>query len=183
MGFCGGDCFVKVMTAFNENGALGLYLITDLRLHFFLFLIEMLLPISAGRTLHILAEHLRVIARAGEAHAVRDLGDGQVFITEQRKALLNTVTNKEVKRGLMHDLLEQAAEFAFACMAGSSYFIQSYGVLIMLVYKCKRVFQPLQLLGFDRIKGSAVMGEELLIGLVNQGPNLGKRALDMKLIA
>lgn len=70
--------------------------------------------VFGGGTLHELAEDLGIIARAAEADAARDLGDGEVAAAQEWEALLGAVVQQEIERRLVHGGLEQTTEFALA---------------------------------------------------------------------
>ena len=63
--------------------------------------------VFGGGTLHELAGDLGIIARAAEADAARDLGDGEVAAAQEREARLDAVVQQEIERRLVQGGLEQ----------------------------------------------------------------------------
>lgn len=135
--------------------------------------------VFGGGTLHELAEDLGIIARAAEADAARDLGDGEVAAAQEREALLDAVVQQEIERRLVHGGLEQTTEFALARMTGRGHLVERDGLAAMFIDEGERLFHALDELALAlRAGGGGLRG----VLLVDQRPDRVEDALDGELI-
>lgn len=135
--------------------------------------------VFGGGTLHELAGDLGIIARAAEADAARDLGDGEVAAAQEREALLDAVVQQEIERRLVHGGLEQTTEFALARMTGRGHLVERDGLAAMFIDEGERLFHALDELALAlRGGGGGLRG----VLLVDQRPDRVEDALDGELI-
>lgn len=89
--------------------------------------------IFSWRTVHVLAEDLRIIAGAGKPDLVGNLRNRACIRYEKGEAFLYPVAEQVFKWRLVQRLLEDAAEFALARMARLCHLIQRYRFSIVAV--------------------------------------------------